>query len=477
MNHPRNPSPLRRFAAGLAAAIGLAASMLSLSPAIASTVTLTGGMTATCTYSNVTGNSAGDFTFTCGSVAPQPGTLSLSASTVSVPMGGSTNVTVIRSSGTSGAVSGNLTVAGAAGCTLSAPSVAFADTSGTASPTTVTVTPSPTATNGQQCTVTLAAAGGALLGTPGALTVTVVDPDAPVSFQFAATTSSASFGGAAVPVVVTRTGGTNGSFDVPITIGGTLTTTPTGPGGALVLGGGTLAPTIIAPNSVLTFPPGSQSVTINYTPPAGPPAGVTSPAGLAFALFGPVVATPGVLPAPVVTQTASLGANTLNSMTVTTPTGCATSASYTVPWINTVIVPSNLKQNETMAISLAIGPTTLGPSATGKFTVSDTVSTGSASDVQVTVSACPGDFSSPQSLAFPCMQHYIYTGGPINFRVTPWPAGTPAWQTFSTCVLPTGTSTVYFNIRQVKKPLSNPTVPSCGPPGFTGTCPFTVQFN
>ncbi len=63
----------------------------------------------------------------------------------------------------------------------------------------------------------------------------------------------------------------------------------------------------------------------------------------------------------------------------------------------------------------------------------------------------------------------------LRFSIGPKPPGTP-WY-LSVCELPAGTTTVYLNFRQIKKPTpvppSAPGVPSCQ---FT-TCPIYVQFN
>jgi len=104
--------------------------------------------------------------------APSPGTLALNLSGTMTSMRvttGSTSFSVTRSGGTLGAVSANLGVTG--GCTLGAPSVAFADGSSTPSPTTVTVSAG-TAVAGATCTVTLTAVG-ATTGSPSTHNISI----------------------------------------------------------------------------------------------------------------------------------------------------------------------------------------------------------------------------------------------------------------------------------------------------------------
>ncbi|MCW5592009.1 MAG: PPC domain-containing protein [Burkholderiales bacterium] len=103
---------------------------------------------------------------------PNPGTLALNLSGTMASMRvttGSTTFSVTRSGGTLGAVSANLGVTG--GCTLSAPSVAFADGSTTPSPIAVTVSAG-TAIVGATCTVTLTAVG-ATTGSPSSHSIAI----------------------------------------------------------------------------------------------------------------------------------------------------------------------------------------------------------------------------------------------------------------------------------------------------------------
>lgn len=446
---------IRRIGVALAALIGAAAWLAPVQPATAATVTV--GST-TCTYGNFTGDTSGNMVFTCtsgGSTAPSPGVLalSLSGTATSIPVTtGSTTFAVSRTGATTGGggATGNLAVTG--GCTLSASSVSFADGSATPSLPTITLSAG-TAAAATNCSVTLTAVT-ASLGSPSAASVSIVDPNAPVSFSFSTATSTAYFGGSAVPITVTRTGGTVGGWDVPFTISGTMTST-----GALVTGGGTLAPT----TGKVTFPAGSgASQTITYTPPATAPAGVTPPGTLTYTLGTPVeVGGPSG-------QTSSLGAITANTTSVQTAVGCTTTATYTVPWTGTQTLVQTVKQNENAAVTMSTA--VAGRLYTG--TISETSSTGDQADVHFTVSACPGDFAPAIG---PCAQHQQYTGGKIYYSIGPKPASTP-WY-IPVCELPASTTKVYFNFRQIKKPTpvppSAPGTPSCQ---WT-TCPVFVQFN
>jgi hypothetical protein len=463
MIQQRTSNLFRRIGAGLACALGVVA---LVQPVEAATVYLTGGTVASCTYSSVSGDGNGNITYICGTVSSSgPGTLSFStAGPVSVAPSGTTTVAVNRTGGSTGAVTAVIGVS--AGCLASTASVSFADASATPNPTSITLTVPASGS----CTLTITSTtGGASPGAPLTFQANVTDPNAAVTFAFSPQTSSTTFGGAMVPITVTRTGGTAGNWNVPILIAGTMTTEPGTGNGTLLPGGGTITPVTPPTTPYLNFPAGSQSAVINYTPPATPPSGVTTPATIILGLGTPVIV--GTLPpgqtasAPPVNHYMTIGP----AAPAPPSNGCTTTATNNVPWATNTITYSALHQNETVAFALTIGPGTLDGAGNGKFTVGDTTSTGSSTDIEMTVSACPGDFSSPSASSWPCMQHTAYTGGVVNFRVTPG----QDWY----CTLPTGTTTAYLNVRQVKRPLANPPVPSCGYAGYLGTCPFTVNFN
>ena len=451
---------LRRLGAALVAAAGMAAGLAAVPSAYASTVTVNGSSgTSVCTYGSFSGNTNGDFTFNncvAGTSTPQPGVLSLNltGTATSLAPNGTTSFAVARTGMTTGGgtATGNLTVTGG-GCTINPSSVTFADGSSVPSVSSIAVTAGATAAT--SCTITLAAVT-ASLGSPSSTTINVVDPLAPVAFNFSAASSTANFGGAPVSITVTRTGGTAGAWDVPFTL--SSTTGMVDGTGALVTGGGTITPT-----GKVSFPAGSgASQTITYSPPGTPPAGVTSPASIVITRGTPVETT-------ATGQAQAAATITTHTITAQTLQGCATTATYTIPWNGSQTLVSQVKQNENAAVS---NTTSLLPGRLYTGTISETSATGDKADVIFTVSGCPGDYS--MSIGA-CAQHQQYTGGKIYYSVGPKPVSTP-WY-LSVCELPASTTKVYFNFRQVTKPtpvpLSAPGTPSCQ---WT-TCPVYVQFN
>ena len=464
LNRFLNP---RQWCAAVAATLGLAAGLMPIPLATAATVTLNGGTTS-CTYSGSTVTSAGDFTFNCtGGSSPGVLSLNLTGTATSLAPNGTTTFAVSRTGQTagSGTASVDVAVTGGGACALNANSVSFGDGSAIASPANITLTAGPNAAT--TCTISLSNPSGATLGSPSTSgAINIVDPNAPVVFAFTTTTATTTFGGPAVGLTVTRTGGTAGAWDVPFVIGGSLTNGQ----GSLVAGGGTLAPaTAGGPPATgkITFPAGSgASQSITYTPPGSVPAGVTAPADLGVQLLDPVA-----VGTPPPGHTASLGGNSLHVTTVSIPTGCTTTATHTVPWTAGQMMVSQVKPNETGAI--AINPTaeTIGGDGIVFTTVRETSTTGTT-DIHFTVSACPGDFSPPIGN---CAQHTQYTGGTLRWSIGPKPASTPWYMPI--CELPAGTTTVYFNIRQIKRPTptppSAPGIPSCQ---YT-TCPIFFNLN
>ncbi len=455
MNPTSRFAALRRYGVVLAAAMGLAAG-IAAPPAVASTVTVG---TTTCTYGSFTGDTQGNFVFQCssgGGTTPSAGNVAfnLTGTQLSLSPSGTTTLAVTRTGATAGGAATIATVtATSGGCTVNGGTSATANFASAENSTSAAFTiaaPAAPAT----CQITLTASAGGVTGTNPAV-IQVVDPNSPVAFQFSSGTSTAYFGGSAVSVTVTRVGGTGGGWSVPFTLGGTMTAT-----GALVTGGGTLNPA----TGTLTFPAGSgASQTITFTPPATAPAGVTPPGTLSFTL-----GTPTEIGGPS-GQAASLGTVPANTMSVNVASGCTTTATYTVPWSGTQTLVSTVKQTETAAVTRT---GTLLPSTLYTGTITETVSTGDQADVQFSVSTCPGDFTPALGA---CANHTQYTGGKLYFSIGPKPASTP-WY-IPVCELPVGTTTVNFNLRQIKRPTpvppSAPGTPSCQ---WT-TCPVYVQFN
>jgi hypothetical protein len=237
-------------------------------------------------------------------------------------------------------------------------------------------------------------------------------------------------------------------------------------GGALAAGAGT-----ITGPSPLYFPPNSQSAIISYSPPATPPAGVTAPADITFTLGQPVIGGPAIGG-----QSGSLGAST-NLLTIAagSPTvpGCTTTADHILAYPNHNFYVDGTKKNESTAVAMTVGPGTL-IGGLGKFTVVESSSTGYNTDIQYTVSACPGDFN--LTAGSYCGITKIATGGALTFAVGELPPGVAWWA--PVCVLPAGTSTVYFNFRQVVKgPGTSPAVPLTPSCTIGTTCPVWLQYN
>jgi large repetitive protein len=114
---------------------------------------------------------------------PTPGALALSISSASIGVTtGSTDFSVLRTGGTSGVAAGVLSVTG--GCTLSATYVGFADASSTPSPAGVIVSAG-SALEGSSCTVTLAAATGAVIGSPSVAYISITSAPPPTGTPLA----------------------------------------------------------------------------------------------------------------------------------------------------------------------------------------------------------------------------------------------------------------------------------------------------
>jgi hypothetical protein len=157
------------------------------------------------------------------------------------------------------------------------------------------------------------------------------------------------------------------------------------------------------------------------------------------------------------------------------PPGCTTTADHILAYPNHNFYVDGTKRNESTAVSMAIGPSTLSPgNGLGKFTVVESSSTGYNTDIQYTVSSCPGDFNVAAGSS--CGITTIASGGYLTFAVGDLPPGVAWWA--PVCLLPAGTSTVYFNFRQVAKgPGTSPAVPLTPSCTIGTTCPVWVQFN
>lgn len=269
---------IRRTAAALGAIAALTASGL----ATAQVVTLTGASGSSCTYSQMTVLPNGNVAVTCNSVA-SPGTFTLTAPT-SISTNSQTTasqVRVNRANGSTGEVTIGFSVpASASNCTSATPTpITFADGDITAKAILID-----TAATTGSCVVTLLAPSAGTLGSPSSRTMTVVDPDADVSFAFATTSSSAAIGGSNVQIVVNRSGGTNNAWTVPVTLSGGLTAS-----GSLIAGTGTTTPA--GSPVLLQFPENSASATLTFDPAGATPASPTLPSSLVLTLGTPTSST------------------------------------------------------------------------------------------------------------------------------------------------------------------------------------------
>ena len=217
-----------------------------------------GALTASCSYSTMTVSPNGGVVVTCGAAAAGPGTFTVSgpssmATGATSPSTGTSMVKVTRTLGTTGAVDVGYALTG--NCSSTANTISFAD-GDTVKPIIITAA----ATSGT-CTVGITPSAGNTGGN-GTVTIQIVDPNDPVVFSFAASTSNAQIGAPNDLITVTRSGGTAGSFTVPITLSGPLAASVPGAGGSL----STLN---------LTIPANQASGTVTYTPPSVMPPSTT----------------------------------------------------------------------------------------------------------------------------------------------------------------------------------------------------------
>jgi hypothetical protein len=293
---------LRRTAAALGAITALTATGV----ATAQTVTLTGASGSSCTYSQMTVLPNGNVAVTCSSVA-NPGTFTLTAPT-SLPVSSQTTATQVRinrAGGSAGDVTIGFSLSGTNGCTSATGTpITFVDGDVTAKPIIIDTT----ATTPGTCIVTLLSPSAGSLGSPSSKNMSVVDPDAPVAFGFAASSSAAAVGSSAVQMVVTRTGGTNNAWTVPVTLSGSLTAA-----GAMIAGAGTVSPT------TLNFAANSSQAVVTYTPPLATPAAPALPASVTLLLGAPDSATAPPSQTGSITPGATTHTVTLNGPAVGCP--------------------------------------------------------------------------------------------------------------------------------------------------------------
>lgn len=349
---------IRRTAAALSAIAALTVPGL----ATAQVVTLTGASGSSCTYSQMTVLPNGNVGVVCvPSSSPGVFTLTAPPSLSTGSQSTSSQVRINRTGGSTGDVTIGFSLTGANLCTSATPTpVTFLDTD--ASPKSIIIDTG--ATTGA-CVVTLLTPSGGSLGSPSSKSISVVDPDAPVTFAFATTSSAASVGSSSVQIVVTRTGGANNTWTVPVTASGALTL-----GGSVPITSGGTLPVMPA---TLTFLPGSSQSTFSYTPPAVTPGSPALPATVQFQL-----GMPSSTPTPP-TQTGIVGSPSTHMLTLNGPAvGCpvpeTVAASAAAAFANgtTLVMPSG-----------AIKTFTLPAPTLGKLTGTWRMSAGTSTMVSI----------------------------------------------------------------------------------------------
>lgn len=259
-----------------AAALGAIAALTATGVATAQTVTLIGTTGNTCTYSTVQG-SGGNFNFTCGSTT-SPGTLAVAGpSSLATGTNYTTQIGVSRTSGSTGAASVHWAVTGTNNCVSSdgTSTITSGDASWADGESQTRLIPIATGPLSGTCIITLSAETGASVGTASRIkTMNVVNGNDPVTFTLAATTGSTTVQGSAVSITVNRAGGPSNDWTVPVTLAGNLA-----PAGTLLAGS--------LSKTSLSFPAGSSSDTIVYTPPATTPATPALPNSFQLILGAP----------------------------------------------------------------------------------------------------------------------------------------------------------------------------------------------
>lgn len=446
---PVHHDSFQRLCRAVAAWICVAAVIALPDSALAATVSLispttTGitlktdasGGTAYCPIANVLGDSQGNLTVTCTGQTPVSGAgmvaLNIVGTSTSIPTGGSTTFSVVRTGATTGGGAATATLAVTSGvCTLSTPTVTFADGGSNPTPATVTLSAGPSVA-GTSCTVGLTTTGSVVVGTPNSLSVGITAQSAgTLALSLANTLSSITAATGSTTVSVTRNAGTAGSVTGNLAVSGGCTLSAASVSFADGLTTATPASVTVSAGSATAG--GSCTVTLTSSS-----AGVTigSPSTALISITGPTVA------------------------------GCPTSADNTVPWTGYQAL-LNLSSGKSVAVPINIASYPMVSSAY-HAAMAESINTQGA-DIQFTVSNCPGDFAAGTEFSAVCMNHTSAFGGSIDFVV-----GTATGRNASNvCQIPAGTSTVYFNIRPIKLP--TPVPPDA--PGTT-SCPAgqTCQF-
>ncbi len=258
-----------------AAVLGAIAAVTATGLATAQSVTLSGTSGNSCTYSQMTVNPSGNVTVACAGSTTATFTLTAPTSLAQNVTTGS-EIRVNRSGSSTSDVAVDVNVTG--NCSSATSSLNFP--AGTLASQNVVVTTGTATSPVTKCNVSIAPGTGGTAGIPASVGVDVVNPDADVTFAFEASSSVATVGPGFMTVAIKRGGGTNGTWNVPVTLSGTLAT-----------GGTPLAGTLSALS--VTFAPNESRKTLIYTPPAATPATPSLPATMVFSFGTPTGGVPG----------------------------------------------------------------------------------------------------------------------------------------------------------------------------------------
>jgi len=327
-----------------------------------------GSLTASCTYSSMTVSPNGGVVVACGtSSTTGPGTFTITGPTslaTSTTTAGTT-VKVSRSGGSTGAVDVSFTATGACTSPTVSP-LSFADGDSVAKPIVVAADAAPGV-----CQIGITPNAGTTGGT-GILSIQVVDPNADVTFAMSNSNVAAQINGGAATITATRTGGTNGTWSVPVTLSGGLAPTGTLPGTSGTVSG-----------LSFNFAANSSSAIITYTPPAVMPAA----SDLTFTLQ-----TPAAVGTPIAGQNGLLG--TVKT-TLLTLSGAAVGCPAYAGSINNLGAAGTINHMSgsspyTVVYSLPVSKTGVG--VIGIYSNSNSPTFGPAK-TEVKISKCPGDFT------------------------------------------------------------------------------------
>jgi hypothetical protein len=399
------------------------------------------GVNASCGSASMQVTPDGNVSVSCGSGTTTSATFTLSAPASLAPSITTVNQIQVNRSGS--AIDAINVPYSVTGCTSAATNVSFA--AGVSAAQSIIVT---TPASGS-CGITLGAPSSpGVLGSPNSATISIVNPDANVSFTFTTASSSTTIGSAAANLTVARSGGSNGTWNVPYTVGGTASV-------ATVGGTGTLS-----------FAPGSSTATISVTPAATAPAGVTLPASLTVNLGAAVQAAGG--PAG---QSASLGSIPTHTVNVGAASDCPAPPLNLIE--STFGGPGNVLvalagSGQITSIPMPIPPWA-ATTASLIVTNSPTAGTPDPMLLEMSISKCKGKIdpdvtSTYCNLRSPINIYNAITWQGIGFApyTSQAKANLKGW-----CYAPFAEGQYYLNVRW--------TYTAC--PGGVSACGFAIQFN